>query len=40
MGLMDAPLPYYTLFLIPILWTAVLLLISVKIFKWDGGEIA
>lgn len=40
MRLMDAPLPYYTLFLIPILWTAVLLLISVKIFKWDGGEIA
>lgn len=40
MGLMDAPLPYYTLFLIPILWIVVLLLISVKIFKWDGGEIA
>ncbi|MEA1883840.1 MAG: ABC transporter permease [Thermotogota bacterium] len=40
MGLMDAPLPYFTLFLIPILWTVVLLLISVKIFKWDGGEIA
>jgi ABC-2 type transport system permease protein len=40
MRLMDAPLPYYTLFLIPILWIVVLLLISVKIFKWDGGEIA
>jgi len=40
MGLMDAPLPYFTLFLVPLLWTVVLLLISVKIFKWDGGEIA
>ncbi len=40
MGLMDAPLPYFTLFLVPIIWIVVLLLISVKIFKWDGGEIA
>ena len=40
MGLMDAPLPYFTLFLVPLLWAVVLLLISVKIFKWDGGEIA
>ena len=40
MGLMNAPLPYFTLFLVPMIWAAVLLLISIKIFKWDGGEIA
>lgn len=40
MGLMDAPLPYFTLMLVPLLWTVGLLLISVKIFKWDGGEVA
>jgi len=39
MGLMDAPLPYFTLFLVPTIWALVLLLISIKIFKWDGGEI-
>ena len=40
MGLMNAPLPYFTLFLVPMIWAVVLLLISIKIFKWDGGEIA
>jgi len=40
MGLMEAPLPYFSLILVPMLWSIVLLLISVKIFKWDGGEIA
>jgi len=40
MNLLDAPVPYYTLFLVPILWTVCLLLISMKFFKWDGGDIA
>jgi len=40
MGLMDAPMPYFTLILVPLLWTVVLLLISVRTFKWDGGEVA
>jgi len=38
MGLMDAPVPHYTLYLVPLLWTITMLLISLKVFKWDGGE--
>jgi ABC-2 type transport system permease protein len=38
MGLMDAPVPHFTLYLVPLIWAAALLLISLKLFKWDGGE--
>jgi ABC-2 type transport system permease protein len=38
MGLMEAPVPYFTLYLVPVLWIVGLLLISLRLFKWDGGE--
>ncbi len=39
MGLMKAPVPHYTLYLVPLIWIVVLLAISIKVFKWDGGDI-
>jgi len=36
MGIMDAPVPAYTLYLVPLAWSAIMLVISAFTFDWRG----